>query len=640
SNYDYSYAINFSLQPSTGYAVTIGPDMRDPYGTPTGESREIHFTTGPLESQAWLNATYGVGTYNAADEAALFMTTVNVDSVHYELYGLTLSQFMQATGPESYKFQPSGPPLRIWDQPVQSQLNETILTKVNLTEQEGGRLPVGFYLLEMIAPTPNQGSQHQVMVVSSANLTLKTGLREALVWATDLNSGQPLAGQPVTLFKSEQEVIASGQTGPDGVFRAEIPRLDDLWTNVYAVLGQDPDSPNFAVAVNQWSEGINPWDFGLDSAFYVQDLQAYLYTDRPVYRPGQIVYFKGVVRTEDDARYSLPDIGSLPVEMYNDRGERIFSDTLKLNEFGAFNSQLTLADEAGVGYYSIQTPYGGLGFQVAEYHKPEFQVNVTTAQSQVVQGSSIPVTVEASYFFGGPVSDAAVNYSVLTAPYYFQYEGPGYYDWSDYDFTAGPQPPTYGGYGQLLSTGETRTDAQGKASFSIPADPGKATTSQTFTIEATVTEAAGGQQVSGRVAVTVHQGDFYLGARPADYIGVAGQPTTAELLAVGWDQAPRPNQPVTVQFSKHEWFSVQELDEYGNKVYTWSAKDTPVSEVQVTTGADGKASASFTPTEGGTYKILVTGQDSGGRTVRASTYVWVTSNNYVNWRVENDDRIT
>ncbi|MBI4771738.1 MAG: alpha-2-macroglobulin, partial [Chloroflexi bacterium] len=91
---------------------------------------------------------------------------------------------------------------------------------------------------------------------------------------------------------------------------------------------------------------------------------------------------------------------------------------------------------------------------------------------------------------------------------------------------------------------------------------------------------------------------------------------------------------------KHEWFSVQELDEYGNKVYTWSAKDTPVSEAQVTTGADGKASASFTPDEGGTYKILVTGQDSGGRAVRASTYVWVTSNNYVNWRVENDDRIT
>ncbi len=36
---------------------------------------------------------------------------------------------------------------------------------------------------------------------------------------------------------------------------------------------------------------------------------AYLYTDRPIYRPGQTVNFKGILRKEDDAEYSLPPDG-------------------------------------------------------------------------------------------------------------------------------------------------------------------------------------------------------------------------------------------------------------------------------------------------------------------------------------------
>ncbi len=640
NDFDHSFSISWDLEPSTDYLVTLGPDMRDPYGNAVGESREVRFTTRALDPLAFLNAPgSGVGTYNASDEAAVFVTTLNLDNVSFTLRALDLDQFMRATGPESFEFNPAGiSPQRAWEVPIQSQLNEPILTKVNLTEQEGGRLALGYYLLTMTAPIPEgQSEQRHVMLVSSANLTLKTGLREALVWATDLASGQPLAEQPITLYDARRNQIAPGQTDAEGVFRAEILRLDDLWTTVFAVLG-DPASPNFAAASNQWSEGINPWDFNLNSTYYVQDLQAYLYTDRPIYRPGQVVYFKGVVRREDDARYSLPDLPGVPVEIFNDQGERIFTDTLRLSGYGTFTSQLTLSEAAGAGYYFIQTPYGGIGFQVAEYRRPEFQVSVASAETQVAQGETIAVDVNASFFFGGPVSDAAVEYSVLSADYTFQYGGPAYYEFADYDFTAGPPPVTFGAFGELIATGETQTNSAGKATLRIAADLGDKTTSQTLTIEATVTD-INGQQVSGRTSVIVHQGEFYLGVRPESYVSPVGQAAPVELIAVGWDQSPLAGQRVNVQFFEHEWFSVQEQDEFGNTIFTWNVRDTLLSEAGVFTDEEGKASASFTPEAGGNYKILVTSSDSGGRTVRAAAYLWVTSGDYVNWRVENNDRI-
>ncbi len=73
----------------------------------------------------------------------------------------------------------------------------------------------------------------------------------------------------------------------------------------FAVTGE-PGDENFSIAYNGWDEGINPWDFSVESEFWASDYQGYLYTDRPIYRPGQTVYFKGILRADDDANYSLP----------------------------------------------------------------------------------------------------------------------------------------------------------------------------------------------------------------------------------------------------------------------------------------------------------------------------------------------
>ncbi len=664
SDYDLSYYIGWDLAPSTPYQVTLNPGLLDPYGNAAlTEPRTVSFTTGPRYPEAYFNAAGTVGLYSAYLPTELYLTTLNVDAVDLALHPLTLDEFYNLTGPNQYDyardFQPSQPavpgaPGRIL---IQSELNARILTKVSLAA-EGGTLAPGVYYLLMTPDRPELSPVYQLLVVARNHLTLKTALDEALVWATDLDSGQAVANLPVTLYDRNFGVIGQGTTDAQGVLRVPVPAHDNVWDQVYAVA---PEGGSFALTLSDWTDGIEPWDFNVGSQYYRQDYRGYLYTDRPIYRPGQVVFFKGILRTEQDARFRLPEFREAQVVITNDRGETVYDARLPLTDYGTFSGEFQIADEASLGYYTIAVnrpdgadpnfgllQLGSVSFSVAQYRKPEFQVTVATPQAEVVAGATIPVTVDAAFFFGGPVSNADVRWTVLGATYYFPYDPQagaptGYFDFIDFDWTSGETGPLFGEFGRVLLEQDGRTDAQGRATLNVPADLSDKGQSQVYTIEAALTDPAGGQQVAGRVQVIVHAGQFYVGVRPTEYLGTAGQPMTFEIATVDWDSAPFPNQRLRAEFYEHEWNCALEQDpDTGGNTWACNSDDTLVGNAEVTTDGQGQARTSFTPSAGGTYKILVTGVDGGGRTVKSATYVWVMAagNEYVTWRQRNDDRIT
>ncbi len=513
------------------------------------------------------------------------------------------------------------------------------------TETQPEALVPGAYYLEVSAPELDlQGNdpQKHLMIVANVNITLKYSQDTALAWVTDLESGEPIAGAQVIFYNDAYNPIAQASTGDDGLAVATIPHTD-MYATMYAAVN---DSDLFGFAQSGWSDGISPWQFDVPADYEPENLLVYLYTDRPIYRPDQPVYFKGIVRDRDDVTYTVPGLDEVPIKIYDDRGEVIYDQTLPVTAEGSFSGELTLDADAPLGYYRIvaEVPSNnrdsfGVSFSVAEYRAPEFQVDVTPDQTEIAQGDTIRVLVESSYFFGGAVSDADVSYSVLSKAYYFNYSGPGYWSFVDnnYDNYA---PEYYGPNGEVLEEGQGRTDEMGRYMIEIPADLGDQGTSQTYTIEARVTDESD-QLVAGRVEVVVHQGLVYVGLQPEEYVGQAGQENTVNVLAVDWDSNPVKGQEVEYDVVERRWSSVQEEDELGRTVWTWEVEETPVEDASgtVTTDEDGLAHVMFTPPTGGVYKVYAHATDAAGNEITSSAFMWVSGSGFINWRQENSNRI-
>ncbi|MCS6872317.1 MAG: MG2 domain-containing protein, partial [Anaerolineae bacterium] len=436
-----------------------------------------------------------------------------------------------------------------------------------------------------------------------------------------------------------------------GIAIVELPeRLDTLYTSVYALV-ETPE--HFGFASIDWTEGIDPWWFNQPSEYYPDRVTAYLYTDRSLYRPGQPIHFRGVLRSREDMQYTLSDLSEVSVQIVDPKGRQLYLKNLPLTPFGTFSDTFTTAEDAPLGYYRIIArpgfrgvnpenwtgPTFSRGVDVAQYRVPEFQVNLKAEQPEVVQGDTVKVTVESSYFFGGGVSNAQVEWSLYTSDYFFRYKGTGRYDFVEFNEDEGARNYYDSYYGESVTGGTGRTDAFGRFVIEVPADLAKSKQSKEFIIEARVTDESD-QMIAGRATVIVHQGEFYIGATSENYVGTAGQPQNVNLVTVNWDSTPKAGVGLSVRVVERRWSSTQSVDpSTGRTVWNWEVEELPITDGVVTTDSNGKAVFTFTPSRGGIYKVYVTSRDSRGNQINTATFLWIAGEDYVPWRQQNSNRI-
>jgi uncharacterized protein YfaS (alpha-2-macroglobulin family) len=512
---------------------------------------------------------------------------------------------------------------------------------IDVTDANGDALPPGVYVLRGTAPElgDNRPFRH-VLVVGTANVTLKASSDMLTIWATNVSAGVPISNAPIAVYDRALNVVANGVTDVNGLLTVPIPRGDYL--ELAAVLQTDSD---FGIGTTTWADGIQGWSFGFPTDFYPSQYAGYLYTDRPIYRPGQPVYFRGIVRQRDDVTYTPPDVASVPVSIYNDNGEVVYEAELPLTPFGTFSGTFAVADDAMVGAYHITFPMPdedielrwfntGVFFNVAEYRAPEFQVTVTPERAEIVNGDTLRATIDAHYFFGGAVGGANVAWRIVDAPYAF--DGDPRYSFIDFDQDAGAMA-FYAPDGGMIMEGEGAADESGAFIVEFPARLDDEMGSRVYTLEATVTDESD-QAVSGRGQIVVHRGSVYVGVRPQNYVEIEGREATVDILTLDAFTRQPTAAFVPVSVVERRWYSVQERDSSGRTVWNYEVEDIPLADGTVTTDANGRGTFTFTPPNGGVYKIdaCAVDCDTGGR---ASAYVWVAGTEYVAWRQQNSNRI-
>ncbi len=632
------------LRPSTAYTVTVEPGLRSAFGDELTEPYTFTFTTGDLASMVELQGgTFQVSTYATITPTLQVIAYRNVDRVRLRLYRLEAEQFVRLATDWKAWYEYEGETAKLareWVVDVEAPPNEIGLVKVFLSPGEE-RLEPGFYFLVADTPERRVEPSRRLIVASPYNLLLKRSPANVLVWATDVATGRPAAGLQVAVYaavsQGRTELVAQGRTVEDGVFTAplEAPPAE-IWLPFLAVALDESGQPVGAV-VDDWNQGASPWMFGFPVDLRPFRHRTVVYTDRPLYRPGQTVFFRGIVREDRDGTYTPLPQRTVTLAVRDPGDEVVYRAELPLSPYGTFAGEIQLPEEAPPGPYAfvveapeLEGPVEGY-FWVAEYRRPTFQVTLTPGAEEVVRGDPLTVTVRAEYFFGGAVSNAPVRWRVTRAPYAFSPPVPGYWSWDDADderrfFEMGQE-----GFDELVTEGEGTLDERGHLVIEVPTAPADVKRSLRLTVEADV-EDVNGQVVSGRTAVVVHQGAFYVGLRADQFVGQAGRPTSFEVRLVRPDGSPWGEAPVELTFARRTWYSVREQREDGRFYWTTRFTDTVELTQTITADAQGRAQVTVTPQAGGLYTLLARASDPSGNEVRSRAFLWVSSRDYVSWR--------
>jgi len=638
----------YGLEPSTAYEVRILPGMTDPHGNRIRYGSTINFVTASLSPSAYLQMPGLFSLYRARGEHEFALKYVNVNAIQFELHRMSIEQFISLRNSNISLLEFNAfvfDLVRTWTEENTVELNKHTTKQISLTTSEDSPLPSGLYLLRMRSNEISRSSQWldaRLLIVATANLTLKTTPAEALVWLTDLESGQPVANVPITVYDEMFNNIGQGTSDSDGLAHLDLPLPAERYVQRYVIA---QDNQNFAISENNWGSDVYPYDFGIRTHYTLQPGQptVYLYTDRPLYRPGQNVYFKGIVRVNDDLDYGLPEEQEVEVTIESYKG-KIYEDTLSLSEFGTFDGDVTLDEDATLGNYYIEVRFpesedsiGGRSISVAEYRKPEFQVDLQTSQSEVLDGDTFDAIITAEFFSGGAVADAAVSWVLSSQPYTFFPSG----EYSRFSFIDRDRDTAYWlrspfDYGHIVAEGEARTDENGELLLKLPVDLSETDASQRYSLEATVIDLAG-NAVSIRSDIIAHLSEFYVGIRPNRYVGRVGDEQSFNLVVLDWKSNPIPGEELEVAIVERRWHSVQEEDDAGRTIWTSSVEEIPiVTLTDVIVDDTGRASVSFIPPRAGVYRAKVMATDSRGTDIQSSAYLWVSGGDYVSWRQTND----
>jgi uncharacterized protein YfaS (alpha-2-macroglobulin family) len=462
-------------------------------------------------------------------------------------------------------------------------------------EAEVRRIPLdlpapGLYLVEAVH---DRVRAYTIAGVTSVGILTKTSPGELMAWVVDRDSGEPRDGCTITAL-ANRAPLATATTAGDGVGRIGLPATDTDALVTLARCGAE-------IAI------VDPGGFFAREA--AAELVGYVYTDRPVYRPGDTAHVKAILRWRERGRLRPFDGEQAEVSVSDTAGKVVFRDVRPVDAFGAVVATVALPAAAALGPHIVRVASGDAAatgsFEVQEYRKPEFEVAVSPGARFVIQGQQARFTIDARYYFGQPVANARVEFVVHRGYYYSPWR---WVDQPDGDVDA--LPGFFGG--DQIATERTTLDATGSATLLFPVPQDEERRDLTLRVEARVRDASG-REVAGHAVIVAPWARLLLALATDRYVYQAGARAAVRVRALDYQGMPHADVPVRL---------VLERLQYRNGRYDRPAAET-VTRGDVTTGTDGRAEWAFSaPATAGDYRVRVE-STVDGRPVTAETALHV-----------------
>ncbi len=144
----------------------------------------------------------------------------------------------------------------------------------------------------------------------------------------------------------------------------------------------------------------------------------YLFTDRSIYRPGQTVYFKGIVVNSKNNKANSVENKKVSITLKDVNYQNVKTLEFTTNEFGSFSGEFILPSSGLTGQFTIETHNGSHYFSVEEYKRPKFEATFKPVTETYKLNDSITVKGTATAYAGSMITDAKVSYRVVRTTQY------------------------------------------------------------------------------------------------------------------------------------------------------------------------------------------------------------------------------
>jgi uncharacterized protein YfaS (alpha-2-macroglobulin family) len=496
--------------------------------------------------------------------------------------------------------------------------------------------------------------------VTQLGVLMKVGPASGLVWVASLESAAPVQGASVTLYDPSGQRAFAGSTDERGLLLLPgsgklLARHKDKGADrdPYAAEAEDSyrdqrlialveKDGDLAVLDGNWSDGIESWNFGLDTDRSGGELmtRGFLETDRGIYRPGETVHVKGLAREVPLAGAPrLPAAKQVDVHVEDGGGAALYDQRLNLSEFGGFAFDLPLAAEARTGDYYVRAKLGKQtfrqSFSVEEVRPIGFEVLAPGAPENLRAGTAAKLNIEARYLFGAPVNGARVHYEVERRRHWLYFPDHAEFsfeDFSDADWDPWWEPERYSDF---VSDGEGKTDDKGRFQFTLKDDNQAPSGAQDYLVRASVRDATD-QEVTKRLSVTAHPSDFYLGVAGESWVATVDKPFSVRVVALSTSGQPLAAD-VELQVERVEQRCGRGEGPYDG--FSCERARSPVTARKLHVNANAPTSERVTLHEPGEHLLRVEGRDARGNLVKSSASVWVVGAGQASWASDDSARM-
>ncbi len=652
------------FKPRTTYRITINPATRDIYNQTITGQRTFTVRFGDKNPVLSLRGSLGVLEKQPPVLYPLRLRNLTSATLRYAL--LTRDQIVPFLVQTRYHRIYSSTTTDLFSQagrmPTIKALkfklppNQILYVPLDLKKYIAGPLTGGLIFFDLSSPQMARWHKGRLwysvaaVQVTDIGLTVKWGRMGTLIWTTSLSRGTPLPGVSVEIRNRNNKVLWTGVTGQNGLVTA--PGLSRLKLGIkgqYSTWKYGPalyllavKGDDLAYLGSDWRRGLEPWEFNIPTAGIENPapMMVHAFSQLPLYRPGETVRFKAIVRRLTASGPGPWTDPAIMVRIRDSRRNVVYTQKLTLGAFSTVHGRYKLATGASQGTYAIQVArpgkkrwYSAGSFLVSHYRTPTFKVTVDIPQKRILPGEQLKVNFNARFLFGAPMAQKKARFTLWQSPTTWSPEKLSDYVTTDFARTEELAEERR----RTLTSRQVVTTAQGDGAltYQVSAKPLKAPAR--LTAEVSV-QGDDGRYLSGRKGILLHPAEFYLGLQVGEPMVRAGKAAKVKLLAATYANQIKVGAPVKLTLIRRVWLVVRKRGVGGFYRYETKIKDTTVMTRVVTTAAK-PLEVGLTPPQPGTYIVVAESADKAGRKVAASMRFYAYGAGVAGWQRYDHDRI-